>query len=200
MTEALAEDTLAVLAALAVTLVPADETPGADEAWARAFVVRQVEARPAQAHWMSELASELDAAAQRLFSRSFVALSVEERESVVRAGYPTVAADPMLEEPERERRRVMRELMIGFLASDHLDIYDPIYQLTPLALRDQRTPSDGAHAAANVLSDLSMDRTLAMSVGTGDYARVWRAAGHEPPPGMPRPAPTLVTLERKKKR
>ena len=167
-------DVIATLGAVVETLIPADQTPGAEAAWASGFVATWVARDPDEAPRLAALAAAVDAAALRMHALPFVQLAVDQREPVLASLHPTLADHPELSTESSEQRRLLRHLMTGFIASDHLDVREAPFVLISRLV-----------SAADLAGDLAMDRRLAMNVGTGDYARVWAAAGYRVPPGAP---------------
>ncbi|CAN5134248.1 hypothetical protein BH11MYX1_BH11MYX1_40410 [soil metagenome] len=178
------ETQLAALGALAETLIPADDTPGADPAWARAFVARHIQAHPEEAGMWTVLAIHLDQLASAHGSAVFAALPVTTREAALRELHPDLVDRAELSETVRTSRRAMRELMKGFLTADELVIHSDPFARNHVP-RDRTTPSTPSFATAGPVPDVTHDRNLATWVGTGTYARVWRAAGYASPPGLP---------------
>jgi len=176
-------DELTILGALAETLIPADDTPGAEAAWAKAFVARHVRAHPDEDVHFRALADHVDALARTHHGKGFERLPVPDREALLRARHPSLADAAELDLQERALRRAMRDIIAGFLSADELDIHaDPYHRRRPR--RDRRSATGLEHSAADFLPDVAHDRNLATWVGTGTYARVWLAAGYPYPPGV----------------
>jgi hypothetical protein len=201
------EHELAILGLLAETLIPTDETPGADAAWARAFVRAHLTRHPEETAQFQALAHHLDALALAAHARSFDQLSACDRDALVAAHYPTLADGDDLAADERAMRQTMRDLMSGFLLADTLDLREDPLWLDPRALlRDRTTPSVPDYSTADAIPDLAIDRRMATNTGRGTYGRVWRAAGYPTPPGLPQSTeeinslPELVTLRTKPSR
>lgn len=194
---------LAILGALAETLVPADETPGADAAWASTFIRAHLARHPEEAARFRALADHLDALARTAHACSFVELAGDARDTLVAAHYPTLADANELASDERAARQTMRDLITGFLLADGLDLReDPLW--LERAQRDRATASTPDYSTADGIPDLATDRRMATNAGRGTYGRVWRAAGYATPPGLPHTPeeihslPELVTLRTKK--
>ena len=194
---------LAILGALAERLIPTDETPGADAAWARAFVRTHLARHPEDTARYRELAAELDSSALAVHGLDFDAIADRDRDAILAGRYPTLVDAPELRDDERDARQTMRELMTGFLIADELDLREDPYSLDA-APRDRTQPSGSDYTAADSIPDLAIDRRMATNAGRGTYARVWRAAGYATPPGHPLTpeeigsVPALVTLRTKK--
>jgi hypothetical protein len=194
------EHDLDIFGALAETLIPEDETPGASAAWARAFVRTHLSRHAEETARFEALARHLDALAH---PRSFAELAPAEREALVAAHHPSLADAEQLAGEERALRAAMRDLVAGFFLADELDIReDPLWLEGPQ--RDRSTPSTPDYAAADGIPDLAIDRRMATNTGRGTYGRVWRAAGYATPPGLPQPEdeigrlPELVPLRVKR--
>ena len=181
--DALHTGELARLGALAETLLPADDTPGADADWASAFLARHLARHPHELPRFRALAAHVDSLARAARGTAFESLAVAEREAVLRARHPSLADDAELAADERALRGAMRDLLVGFLTADALDLRDdPYHRLGARRAREEASPP--THSAADFVPDVVHDRMMATWVGTGTYARVWRAAGYRPP-GLP---------------
>ena len=201
MTTTLDDCELATLGALAETLIPTDETPGANPAWARAFLVEHVRRHPTEHVGFRMLASHVDALAMTGHGQAFALLTVSDREALLLAHHPTLGDDADLDREERAFRRAMRDIIAGFLTADELDIRDDPFWLRPDAPhRDRAAASSPDFAAADSVPDLAIDRRMATTSGRGTYARVWRAAGYAVPPGLPQAAADLVRIPIRTKR
>lgn len=193
-------NTLAILGALAETLVPADDTPGADPAWAQAFVARQA---PDVRLVFDALATHLDTLARAECGCGFEALSIEAREALLNAHHPTLLGG---EGDDVAHRHAMRDLIAGFLSADGLDVRaDPYHLDHDAPRRDREQTSTPEYSTADFVPDAVVDRHMATWVGTGTYARVWKAGGYATPPGVVplrvedvTLAPELLTLKRSK--
>lgn len=175
---------LAILGALAETLIPADETPGADAVWACTFVRTHLARHPEETERFRALARHLDALAHEAHARAFDQLSAHDRDGLVEAQYPTLIDGDQLAADERAARQTMRDIITGFLLADGLDLReDPLWLEGPL--RDRSTASTPDYSTADGIPDLATDRRMATNTGRGTYGRVWRAAGYPTPPGLP---------------
>ncbi|MDB4955266.1 MAG: Gluconate 2-dehydrogenase subunit 3 [Myxococcales bacterium] len=185
---------LTILGALAETLVPADDTPGADAEWARAFVLRHVHDRPDERDRFRALATHLDTLARAEHGSPFETLTLQAREALLIAHHPTLVDAPELGSSERNIRSVMKAMIVGFLSADGFDIRnDPYYLRSDVPRRDRELPSSSEYSTASYLPDVVLDRHAATWVGTGTYARVWLAAGYDRPPGLPPQDPKDVS-------
>jgi hypothetical protein len=172
---------LAALGALAEVLVPADETPGADAAWAQAFVMRRVSDHPAERAEYAALAAHVDSLAG---AGGFAELPVARREQLVRDRHSSLADAADLSRDERELRQTMRDLITAFLVADGFDVRGDPYALgSARPGRDRRLVSTAEFSTADAVPDSIIDRRIATGVGTGTYARVWRAVGYPYAPG-----------------
>jgi hypothetical protein len=172
-------NTLITLGALAETLIPADDTPGADPAWAQAFVARQA---PDVRVVFDALATYLETLARSECGSAFAALSIEAREALLYSHHPTLLGG---DGDDLAHRRAMRDLIAGFLSADGLDVRADPYRLDHHApRRDREQPSTPEYSTADFVPDAVVDRHMATWVGTGTYARVWKAGGYAAPPGV----------------
>ncbi|MDB4956492.1 MAG: Gluconate 2-dehydrogenase subunit 3 [Myxococcales bacterium] len=185
MTNPLTDNELTILGALAETLIPTDDTPGADAEWAKAFVVNQVRRHADDGPRFRALATHLEITASTEHGKPFVQLSVAEREAVLAAHHPSLSASGELAAEESALRRAMRDIIAGFLSADDFDLRDDPYHMRPGApRRDRELPSTADYSTADYIPDAVIDRHIATWSGTGTYARVWLAAGYACPPGV----------------
>jgi hypothetical protein len=181
---------LEIFGALAETLIPEDETPGASAEWARGFVRTHLARHPEETASFEALANHLDALAH---PRSFAELTIAERDALVAAHHPSIADGEQLPADVRALRRTMRDLVAAFFLADELDLReDPLWLESPQ--RDRSTASTPEYAAADGIPDLAIDRRMATNTGRGTYGRAWRAAGYATPPGLPQPADEIGRL------
>lgn len=174
---------LTTLGAIAETLVPTDETPGAEAGPAQAFIIRRIKTQPGLLAPFSEVADEVEAAALRNHAKPYAALVPTAREALLRTIFPSLNDTPMLDPVRRSHLVVLRQLMHSMFIADALGLEDVAYQRVTTR-RDPRNPSTLSFERGLAIPDVLLERQNAMMVGTGVYQRAWAAAGFEQPRGV----------------
>jgi len=122
----LSEDDMATIVALAMVLIPADQSPGADEGWVRTFVLHRTEHETGYLPEYRNGAQLLDQLAQADFGsrRRFSQLNDAQREHLLRQhfdrGWLRLAAWTSYEAERRAYRvwtLVIKDLLQGFYRS-----------------------------------------------------------------------------------